>query len=456
MVILRTIKELTADLGILEVEKDAFREDVFLYLEEHTGSLAGTLNLPVPEIQKLSKRFIDSDKGTLYFARRGTSNQWSHGTTREDVERALPDIIRRWVKNKKDTMQKSNAASHAALIQPDTTMRSSRHDHILSRTSSTSTFQPSEDEDQMPGASSSVFLDEAEVDTNCLPDIHHDGQTDTSSLPDIADVVRGRGKLPRPARRQRSWSASPEPEVISIRLSDDEVPLHMLAKKRPLPKTPQQPSGLGLLSPPLTSPKFRNTGVSGKNRSYEVAAAEDGNSNNNKKARHSYEQLPGPTIGSAIPPAPVHETAHAGPEFQTVSGRQGSMMVEANAKSAPRTVVNLQRPSVCLVALSTTIPHATVLRLHQDALSDIPATVLDYVRTCEKTSLSRANAKDINESDRRKCQDRCKLFRDLYTDLESRILALACLESNGEGCKERCLAKADQSLTDICSFSLWE
>ncbi|KAK5087280.1 hypothetical protein LTR70_007008 [Exophiala xenobiotica] len=451
MVNLRTIRELITDLGILDSEKDVFREDVFLFLEEHSGSLAQTLTLTPPETKRLSRRFIDSDKGTCYFARRGTSNRWSHGTSREDVESALPDIIRRWIRNRKDTVQRSNVACQLAIIKPAINAKPPLHSH--SSSASASSFQPSDTAEPTRSTQALGPANGPEEDPIYLPDIPHDGQSDTSSLPDIADLVRGRGRLPPPARHRQDWSVTPGLETTATQMSDDEVPLRMLVSKPPPQQTPTQRAGPGLLSPLVTSPKRKHAEIDNMGRRVESTASE--NDNINKKHRHVLEEQP----GQAVVPPVIHTPAHGNRLTRTVPDIANTLPTPVSAK--PDIVLASQarfsQPSleVHLIALSQTSFNPPMLPIRSDALSSIPATVLDYIRKCEKTSLSKANANDTSPIDRRRHQERCKLFRDLYADLESRVLSLSYPDA-ADGCESLYRAEREASPREICSYALWD
>lgn len=422
-----------------------------MFLEEHSGSLAQTLTLTLPEIRRLSKRFIDSDKGTCYFARRGTSNRWSHGTSREDVESALPDIIRRWIRNKKDTMQRSDVACQSASTKPATNARTALHSH--SRNASASSFQPSDTAEPTRSTQALALANEPEEDTIYLPDIPHDGQSDTSSLPDIADLVRGRGRLPPPARHRQDWSVTPGPETMATQMSDDEVPLRMLVNRLPPPQTPTQRAGPGLLSPPVTSPKRKHAEVNNMSGRFEKTASR--NDNARKKVRHAFEEQPGQSVESPV----VHTSAPGIRLAGAVPHIAETLPTPVSTKSdiflAPQAGFTQPSPEARLIALSQTSFNPPMLPYRSDALSSIPATVLDYIRKCEKTSLSKANANDISPVDRRRYRERCKLFRDLYADLESRILSLSYPDA-ADGCENNYLAERKVSPPEICSYALWD
>lgn len=444
---LRTVRELMTDLGILDAEKDVFREDVFLFLAEHTGSTEQALKLSIPEIQRLSKRFINSDKGTFYFARRGASNHWSHGTSREDVESALPDIIRRWIKNRKDHISKADVAALAKLTRPSVT-GNVLAGSCLVREPVYGVARAAEPADDSRVATTTS---ETEDDALTLPDISHDGQTDASSLPDIDDLVRGQRKRPPRPPSPPKWSATPEP--IVVRLSDDEVPLSTLLRKTASRQQRPQDHTLDLRTSPAANPKRKHTdsNTGPERHSNKLPAA------NSKRPRHIPEDEPlatnaNITTGNTRPQATV---------IHTSPGIRNALHTPVSAQhvgpQALRDGTASAQPGTQHISLSGSGSFIQTLSIQQDALISIPHTVLDYVRKCEKASLNRANAKEITQADRKRHQDKSKLFRDLCADLEPRIVALCSMQTKNEDSGDNHLnAQNESSQPEISSYALWD
>ncbi|KAK5091405.1 hypothetical protein LTR05_001588 [Lithohypha guttulata] len=75
--------------------------------------------------------------------------------------------------------------------------------------------------------------------------------------------------------------------------------------------------------------------------------------------------------------------------------------------------------------LASSIAPSKQLAFTVDALSSLPALVLDYLRQCEQSSLGRIKSIATTPETRQTYFQKNKILRDLYADVESRILNLA-------------------------------
>lgn len=86
--------------------------------------------------------------------------------------------------------------------------------------------------------------------------------------------------------------------------------------------------------------------------------------------------------------------------------------------------------------------------------------VLDYIGRCRQSSLMKTNRMSMAIEERKQNQERCRLFRDLYADIESRILSLAHNPVDREDKTEATGIDGETDVQErkvqVSSFCLWD
>ena len=455
---MRTVKELVADLGILETEQEAFREDVFAFLDEHTGSPGATLRLTPSEAQSYSTRFINSDRGTVYFARRGPGFAWRHGKSEEEVAIALPDLIKRWFKNRKDTMQKREAAlARTSRPKPQTTIKQ----HFQNGIDRTSSNRTSNREVTFASARQSrsnlatIEIDDEQMDVRSVAS--HGQESSRSSLEESTAIITPRRKKESESKRASAlWSVSPEPTPQPIHYTPEALPAR-IAHRSESPQTPRSKVGVGLPSPPITSPKRKHAETVGST----------------VEATRSSSPLPGPSkrLRASLESTTTQETVISDVDREN-DGLEVTLDPDiamhgadtAARMSTPTTILQHEtEPSqagqdgdaLLVASFSNSSVASKQLKFTTDALLSVPGTVLDYLRKCERSSLVKANSKSATSEIRKKHQERSRLFRDLHTDIESRLISLSAPEVKDEN-EHLDSQDSDSARHEISFYSLWD
>lgn len=447
---MRTIKELLADICIQKTEVNSFRTDVWTFLAEFTGSQENVLSLSVPDIKRLSARFIDSDHGRVYFPRREPGNEWNFNVTRSQTESFLTDLIRHWIKNKKVTIQKNDFAN---MLQDCKTVPATKPT-TTSNNPSIAPYLQRKPVDLVKRCKSPAI--DLENDAEYLSDIPFDQE----SLPDTTELLKTPTKILARRKILDDWSpeSTPEPQpedqgaVIERVIEPDGV-------GRVQAVTPMKSMQTGLPSPPVTSPKRKHAEIETVDLNVEAQKKEgeiakkvrlhfENQTNRSGGTEARAEPKTGPTEAPPVAGEPlVHQplpTPLSAPPVIPVTG------TEEHAE---------HEPSIHYVALSKTGSLSSLTPFTEAALCNIPARILDYIRKCEKTNLNKANNAMIGQDERKKYRERGRLFRDLLADVESRVLSMAhqpakVEEENHDGDTQQ--LDCESSQPEISSYALWD
>lgn len=453
----KPVHDLIKALGIPETEKGALKADIFSYLDQVTGSERGTCKLPSSTIPGHIESFIEEDKGREWFKRGDILDDWRYPVPRLEVAHTLVDLTNTWLRGRREALKKKDAGHSNGKKSAATEQASSnRVERSPTVTSSKTTFLAVNTEHASDTSRFDPQLFEYSDEETDASLEDHDKDDNDESLPDVYELIGTPAKAPaeRPATSTPTIAPDNCERTVATLVGSPQV-ARSTSSAFAEPVTPARTMNGSLLSPPTTGLKRKADDTASM-----VSIAQDNTEAQEGSTRKRVRLPSGAASAQSIVPvmnSTIPNTAQRSSDspLATVADQTFSNPASNGTPSTPNI-------SALLTAFAShTSPYAQrAASLKADDLASIPDMVMDYIGHCIRSSLAKVNDRKTAPTERKKYQERCKLFRDLYADIESRILSLAYERAEKESEAEETDLEEEGGMHErkvqVSSFCLWD